>query len=85
MSIIQNLKLSIQKLGFDGTIRLIVEKEAKKRRLKRLHKSFTESAMLIPPMDSHIEVSEKEHNKIIERAEEMLNDENYFYTFIHHL
>ncbi len=85
MSIIQNLKLSIQKLGFDGTIRLIVEKEAKKRRLKRLHKSFTESAMLIPPMDSHIEVSEKEHNTIIERAEEMLNDENYFFTFLHHL
>ncbi len=85
MSALQNLKFSIKKLGIRGTILLIAEKSAKSRRLKALVNSSSGSAQLIFPKESPIEISEKERIVIIERADEMLRDENYFFTFTHHL
>lgn len=85
MGALQNLKLSIKKLGIGGTIRLIAEKRAKKKRLEVLLRKPAESAKLIVPDKSSLEISDKERTTIIERADEMMRDENYFFTFLHHL
>ena len=85
MGALQNLKLSIRKLGISGTIRLIAEKRSKKKRLEILLRRPPESPKLIQPKEHHIEISDKERTTIIERADEMLRDENYFFTFLHHV
>ena len=85
MSAIQNLRLSFKKLGLRGTFRLLAEKRAKRKRLQALLTSDSGFAELVSPKDIPLEISEKEHITIIERADEMLRDENYVFTFIHHL
>jgi hypothetical protein len=84
MSAFQNVKLAFRKLGIGGTFRLLAEKRAKKRRLQSLSKSDAGFAELILTKDLP-EILEKDHATMIERADEMLRDENYVFTFIHHL
>lgn len=85
MSAFRNLSLAIKKLGLKGTVLLLAEKQAKKRRLAKLLSKNPGSAVLKPIAATQIEVSEKERASIIERAEEMLRDENYVFTFLHGL
>lgn len=86
MSILTNLKSSVIKLGFGGTLRLLAEKRTKKRRLVKLLRATPGSVKMIPPeTDKSVSLSEEGMTTIIERADEMLRDENYFFTFSHHL
>ncbi|HET9135543.1 MAG TPA: heparinase II/III family protein [Candidatus Kapabacteria bacterium] len=85
MSALRNLTLAIQKLGLKGTVTLLAEKQAKKRRLEKLLGKNPGSAILklVPAKD--INVSDEERASIIERADEMLRNENYIFTFLHSL
>src|SRR5476651_773043 len=85
MAVFTNISLSLKKLGISGTFRLIAEKQAKRKRLRRLLKAAPDIAVLIPPKEIAIEISDKDRETVIERADEMLRDENYFFTFLHHL
>ncbi|MFI5262910.1 MAG: heparinase II/III family protein [Candidatus Kapaibacterium sp.] len=85
MSKFQELRLAVKRLGIGGTIRLLTEKRAKKRRLQALLRSETGFAELILPKHPLPEIPENDKITLIERADEMMNDENYFFTFIHHL
>jgi hypothetical protein len=85
MTAIQNLKLAIKKLGIGGTIHLLAQKRAKRKRLAALLHETLGSAKLITAKNISIEISDKERTTIIERADELLNDENYLFTFSLHL
>jgi hypothetical protein len=85
MTTIQNLTFALRKLGVAGTLRLVAEKRAKKNRLSKLihHPFGTASIIAVPNMT--IELTDEEKNTLIDRADEMLHDENYVFTFLHHL
>ncbi|MDP4231453.1 MAG: heparinase II/III family protein [Bacteroidota bacterium] len=86
MSSLQQLRLSLSRLGITGTIRLLAEKRAKKRRLARLLRQDSGRVTLVNAQNiSGIEVSEEDRITIIERADEMLRDDNYVFTFLHPL
>jgi len=85
MSLFQSFRFSLGKLGYLGTIRLLMEKRAKKKRLLALLKTKGSFAELILPKRTLPDITEKDNSTMIERADEMMNDENYFFTFIYHL
>jgi hypothetical protein len=85
MNALITFKLAIKQLGISGTFRLLAEKRAKRKRLQALLTSDSRFAELVSPRDIPLEISEKEHKTVIERADEMMHDENYVFTFIHHL
>src|SRR5579872_6612856 len=85
MSIVENLKLSLKKLGLRGTFQLLAEMKAKKRRLAKLLSTNPGFVKLIAQTDKIFHPSDEEIATIIERADEMLQDENYVFTFLHHL
>jgi hypothetical protein len=86
MAIVQNLKLSLKKLGLRGTLRLLADKRAKKQRLAKLLLTKPGTAKLVAFRASKsVRPSEEEISTITERADEMLGDDNYVFTFLHHL
>jgi len=101
MTTLQNLQLALKKLGIAGTFRLLAEKKAKKRRLTKLlrvvGRTFLSDSGLAPRTDRNVRPTnlarptidvrptDEEIATIIERADEMLQDENYVFTFLHHL
>ncbi len=99
MQIISNIKLAIKRLGIGGTLILLAQKRAKKQRLIKLLQTYPGVAKLSKvvvrtfPSDSeetsrtdrNVRPTEEEIATITERADEMLRDDNYFFTFIHHL
>jgi hypothetical protein len=86
MSAFGNVKLALKKIGLRSTILLIAEKSAKKRRLAKLIKSRHGAANLIGlGTDRKINPTDEEIITIIERADEMLRDDNYVFTFLHSL
>jgi hypothetical protein len=85
LSAIQELYRSLAKLGARGTLLLIAAKQAKKGRIVRLLQNSVGNAILkiasapadaAPPSESELAV-------ITEKAEAMLRDENFFFTFIY--
>jgi len=89
MTTLQTLKLSLKKLGLNGTLRLVAEKRAKKRRLTKLLSTGGRTSLSdIGPAsqtDRDVRPNEEEIATIIERSDEMLRDDNYVFTFLHHL
>ncbi|MEP7233923.1 MAG: alginate lyase family protein [Ignavibacteriota bacterium] len=86
MTTLQTLNLSIQKVGILGTLRLVNEKRRKRKRLSILLGGPSGFATLLSNEGSpKPDVDEKEQVTILERAGEMIDDENYFFTFLHHL
>ena len=65
MSAIQNLKLSIKKLGLRGTFRLLAEKRAKKEGLRALIKADSGSAALVPQQNISFETVHPELEDIL--------------------
>ncbi len=85
MSALQNITLSVSKLGLAGTLRLIAEKQAKHRRISALLNRPSEVVSKSFHLGFPLAIDEEAKQKIIERADEMLRDENYVFTFLHHL
>jgi hypothetical protein len=85
MTTLQSLSLAIKKLGLPGTVRLLAEKHAKKRRLVKLLRAKHGIAKLITTGNGNkLYPSNEELITLIERADEMIRDENYVFTFLHH-
>ncbi len=99
MTTFQTLKLAIKKLGMGSTLLLLAQKRAKKKRLAKLLQIYPGAAKLSDAVgrtflsgsketsrtDMNVRPTEEEIATITERADEMLRDENYFFTFLHHL
>src|SRR5688500_9384537 len=83
MSVLNNLLYSLQKLGAKGTANLLAEKRAKQIRLKKLPLSPQHHAELIihPDETGFGVINQNEKEATIEKAELMLRDKNFFFTF----
>lgn len=81
MGAFQELQRAVSKLRISGTLSLIFEKKKKQKRIASLLASHDGIATLkqfeiLPPS-----LTPEEENTIIERADAMLRDENFFFTF----
>ncbi|HEY6170639.1 MAG TPA: alginate lyase family protein [Candidatus Kapabacteria bacterium] len=81
MGAFQELQRAIGKLGISGTLSLILEKNKKKKRIASLLANHGGIATLkqfdiLPPT-----LTPEEESVIIEKADAMLRDENFFFTF----
>ncbi len=81
MGAVQELQRAVGKLGIIRTLSLILEKRKKKKRIASLLANHDGIATLkqfdiLPPS-----LTPEEENTIIEKADAMLRDENFFFTF----
>ncbi|MEI8133880.1 MAG: heparinase II/III family protein [bacterium] len=81
------LRFAIKKIGLIGTINLVAEKIIKKRRLRALLHCTPSRVVLLELRETtkKIEYSDEAKTTIIDRADEILRDENYVFTFIYQL
>ena len=83
MEMLNSLFLSLKKLGVSGTVKLLAEKRDKKARLKKLLLGVQHDAALILSLNEakSIEINPNEIEAILEKADAMLLDKNFFFTF----
>jgi hypothetical protein len=81
MGVFQELRTALRKLGIGGTLSLILEKRKKKIRIASLLAHHEASAALKPFEILAPSLTPEEAAAIIEKADAMLRDENFFFTF----
>ncbi len=82
MSAQKNLQLAIERLGLIDAMRLIAEKYLKHRRLLALLKQTPGALTLRTRSESiPLTIDDKEKEEILLKADAMLADKNYFFTF----
>ncbi|HYM19414.1 MAG TPA: alginate lyase family protein [Candidatus Kapabacteria bacterium] len=86
MSALSNIALALKKLGLAGTVKLLIKKRRKAKYLTS-DLIITNSVATLKKDISYapIELTEEEKRTIIDEADEMLLDENLFFSFRYHL
>lgn len=81
MGAVQELQRALRKLGIGGTLSLILAKRKKKKRIAALLASHDGMAKLKQFDIFTPSLTPEEETALIEKADAMLRDENYFFTF----
>jgi hypothetical protein len=81
MGALQELQRAIAKVGIGGTLSLIIEKRRKKQRVTKVLASSPKLASLRPVSIQPPQLTPEEEQSIIEKADAMLRDENFFFSF----
>jgi hypothetical protein len=86
MTTTEQLRISIGKIGVRRTLLLVIQKFVKKRRLQKAYSIIPPPfSMRSIPAAIEPKISDEERAAILTKADAMLADENYFFSFRYHL